>query len=196
VSITPAAGSRTAIGLLGVRKTTMASLGLTGVQIQYLQNSHRLKIKVQGDRASVPGGAVLTLYSLQALRRGLTAAEADSIAADYLGPAAPAMASGTAQGFSYDEGAYRLSSATGTDVSFSLALGQGGRRWLDVFGVSGWHGSTSPAVSVGGVPLVAGTDYVTTVDTANGVAYVKLMRPLVAQASGPGELTNGQIVIA
>ena len=139
---------------------------------------------------------MLTFYALQVLRRGLTAAEADSIAADYLNPAAPAMASGTSQGFSYDQGAYQLTSTTGTSVGFTLPLGPGGRRWLDVFAVSGWRGSAVPSVAVGGVPLTAGIDYVTTVDTSSDVAYVKLMRPLVAQAAGPTELTNGQIDIS
>jgi len=61
--------------------------------------------------------------------------------------------------------------------------------------VDGYSSTSLPTVSIGGVTLTEGTQYIAAVDTTNHVAYVKLMEPLVPGTPGSGQLKSGPITI-
>jgi PKD repeat protein len=195
--INPAAGSATQLGLLAVRKTSLTGLGLTNPKFLYMQNNHRLKIKTQGNLAAFPASTTFTFYLIQVLRRNLTASDGASIAADYLHPDSPAMISGSFSGFSYDEGAYQFTSANGFTLQFSPALvAPVTTRWIDVYKIAGWNGSLPIRVTVGSTALQPGVDYISLIDPASHVAYVKLMKPLVASPGGANQLAIGTVTIS
>jgi hypothetical protein len=51
-------------------------------------------------------------------------------------------------------------------------------------------------VTLNGVQLRAGVDFISMVDTATNVAYVKLMKPLVPGSPGTSQLEAGPITIS
>jgi len=62
--------------------------------------------------------------------------------------------------------------------------------------VDGYSSTSLPTVSIGGVTLTEGTQYIAAVDTTNHVAYIKLMEPLVpalraAVSSSPARSPSG-----
>lgn len=137
----------------------------------------------------------MTFYLLQAISRNLTAAEAESIASDYLNPDTPAMAAGSFTGYSRDEAIYNFTASQNVVTftpTFSATVQE---RWLDVYRVSGYTESTLPGVTLNGTLLTPGVDYVSYVDASNQVAYVKLLKPLVPGTPTAGELHAGPITI-
>jgi len=77
-----------------------------------------------------------------------------------------------ADGFNEAEGCYVLKS-TGKGVRFTLH-GAKVQRMQPAFKVKGWNGSSSPRLTVGGTPLVQGTDF--QASSAAGVLLVTLAR--------------------
>jgi len=137
----------------------------------------------------------MSFYVLQAISRNLTGAQAQSIAADYLNPDPPSMGVGTFNGFNYSEGLYSFT-ASNNVVTFTPSFSQVVReRWLDVYKATNYTGPSLPGVTINGVLLTPGVDYVSYVDQANAVAYVKLLKPLVPGAPAAGELQSGPITI-
>jgi hypothetical protein len=72
VYITPVAGKGVSIGQMTVRQKpwTTISPAWTTPSLVYLQNTARLKLKVQGGLASFPGSTTSTVYLLNARRGG------------------------------------------------------------------------------------------------------------------------------
>jgi len=194
--IVPSAGSGVSDGIVAVLATKLSTSGVLNPQIQDGLNSHRVKVTVFGDDQVFPANTTITFYLLQAITRNLTAAEAASIAADYLNPDTPVMTTGTFAGFSLNEGLYSFA-ASGNQVTFAPSFSSTvTERWLDIYKVTGYTVSAPPTVSVNGLPLTPGAQYVTAVDTANHVAYVKLLQPLVPGAAGSGQIQSGPITIS
>jgi hypothetical protein len=195
VYILPNAGSGITTGVIAVQKTSLAALGATSIQIQYLQNSNRLKLKVQGNLSSFPANTTFTLYYLQVLRKNLTSTESQSIASDYLNPDSPVMSTGTFNSFSYDEGLYQMT-ASNNKVQFTPTItGNVNQRWINIYKIANFTNVAISSISIGGSTLTVGTDYITYVDTVNQVAYVKLMHSLVQNGAMGNQLNNGLITI-
>lgn len=193
--ITPAAGSAVKLGVAAVRKTGLSVSGGSNLRFGYLQNSHRLKVFTGADLTTFPAGVTMTFYALQVLSRNLSVSSA-GIAADYLNPDNPAMQSGTFNSFSYDDGAYHFTTATGSSLLMTMNLTPTvSERWLTAFRVANWTGTIAPGVSIDGLALTAGVDYVSSVDTAGHTAHVKLLKPLAGSSLVAGTLKNGQIGI-
>jgi hypothetical protein len=107
------------------------------------------------------------------------------------------MISGSFSGFSYDEGAYQFTSANGFTLQFSPALvAPVTTRWIDVYKIAGWNGSLPIRVTVGSTALQPGVDYISLIEPASHVAYVKLMKPLVASPGGANQLAIGTVTIS
>lgn len=200
--IDPASGSGVSDGVAAALATNLSSLGLANLQIEALVNGNRLKIGVFGDNSvagqdySFPAGTTITFYLLQTISRNLTSAQAESIAADYLNPDAPTMTTGSFDGFSEGQGLYTFT-GSGNTVTFTPTFSSTVQeRWLDVYAVDGYTSTSLPTVSIGGVTLTEGTQYIAAVDTTDHVAYVKLMEPLVPGAPGTGQLQSGPITIS
>lgn len=197
----PASGSGVSDGISAALATNLSSLGLANLQIEALVNGNRLKIGVFGDNSvagqdySFPAGTTITFYLLQTISRNLTSTQAESIAADYLNPDTPTMTTGSFDGFSEEQGLYTFT-GSGNIVTFTPTFSSTvPERWLDVYAVDGYSSTSLPTVSIGGVTLTEGTQYIAAVDTTNHVAYVKLMEPLVPGTPGSGQLKSGPITI-
>jgi hypothetical protein len=194
--IVPNFGSGVHLGVEGIRKSGLAGAGAANLQFAYQQNSHRLKIDERGDLSSIPGNTTLTFYALQVLVRNLTATQAKSLAAEYIAPDKPTVSGGSFTGFSYDDGAYHFQSASGSSLQFTMAMNSvDGSRSLTAFVVNNWTKPNAPAVAVGGASLVAGSDYVSTVDPVTHIAYIKLLKQLAA-AAGANAIQNGTIALS
>jgi PKD repeat protein len=197
----PASGSGVSDGISAALATNLSSLGLANLQIEALVNGNRLKIGVFGDNSvagqdySFPAGTTITFYLLQTVTRNLTSAQAESIAADYLNPDTPTMTTGRFDGFSEEQGLYTFT-GSGNTVTFTPTFSSTVQeRWLDVYAVDGYTSTSLPTVSIGGVTLTEGTQYIAAVDTTDHVAYVKLMEPLVPGTPGTGQIQSGPITI-
>jgi PKD repeat protein len=197
----PASGSGVSDGISAALATNLSSLGLANLQLEALVNGNRLKIGVFGDNSvagqdySFPAGTTITFYLLQTVTRNLTSAQAESIAADYLNPDTPTMTTGSFDGFSEEQGLYTFT-GSGNTVTFTPTFSSTVQeRWLDVYAVDGYTSTSLPTVSIGGVTLTEGTQYIAAVDTTNHVAYVKLMEPLVPGTPGTGQIQSGPITI-
>jgi hypothetical protein len=194
--ITPAAGSGVSDGILAVPATKLTSLGLLNIQLLGESNSHRVKVLIYGNNSLFPAATTLTFYVLQAISRNLTAAQARSIAADYLNPDSPAMGVGASNGFSYEEGLYSFTASSNVVTftpGFTSTVQQ---RWLDIYKVTNYTAANLSGVTLNGVALTPGVDYVSYVDQANRVAYVKLLKPLVPGVPAAGQLRAGPITIS
>jgi PKD repeat protein len=197
----PASGSGVSDGISAALATNLSSLGLANLQIEALVNGNRLKIGVFGDNSvagqdySFPAGTTITFYLLQTVTRNLTSAQAESIAADYLNPDTPTMTTGSFDGFSDEQGLYTFT-GSGNTVTFTPTFSSTVQeRWLDVYAVDGYTSTSLPTVSIGGITLTEGTQYIAAVDTTNHVAYVKLMEPLVPGTPRAGQIQSGPITI-
>jgi hypothetical protein len=193
--ILPAASSSVKEGVVAAVATKLSTLGLLNVQVIGESNSHRVKVVVYGNNPTFPANTTKTFYVLQAITRNLTAGQAETIAADYLSPDAPSMGLGTFGGFSYDEGLYTFTAnnnVTTFTPTFSSTVQE---RWLDIYKVTGYTSTANPSVTLNDAPLASGIDYVSYVDTANQVAYVKLLKPLVPGSPASGQLQSGPITI-
>jgi hypothetical protein len=194
--IVPNAGSGVNLGIEAVRKSGLQSAGAANLKFAYQQNTHRLKIDQRGDLSAIPANTTLIFYALQIIARNLTPTQAKSIASDYIAPDSPTVSGGSFTGFSYDDGAYHFQSTNGSTLQFTMAMNAiDSSRWLTEFVVNNWTAATAPSVKVGGVSLVAGSDYVSTVDPTTRTAYVKLLKHL-ASASAPNTITNGTISLS
>jgi len=200
--IVPSSGSGVSDGVADVLATQLSTLSLGNLQIQTMVNGNRLKVGVFGDNAvagadySFPAGTTITFYLLQAISRNLTAAQAESIAADYLNPDSPSMTTGAFDGFNREQGLYTFTASANTVTftpTFSSTVPE---RWLDIYAIDGYTSSSMPAVSIGGVALTLGVQYLAAVDTVDHVAYVKLMEPLVPGTPGAGQIQSGSITIS
>jgi PKD repeat protein len=194
--VLPTSGSGTQDGMMAVLATKLTSLGLSNPEILSETNLHRLKVKVYGSKGSFPANTTISFYMLQAIDRNLSAQEAAAIAADFLNPDTPSMTTGVFQGFNLAQGLYQFAAADNQVTftpTFSAAVQE---RWLAIYEVNGYTADQLPTVTLGGVPLRPGIDFVATVDTATDVAYVKLMEPLVPGSPGTGQLESGQITIS
>jgi len=200
--IVPSSGSGVSDGVAAVLATQLSTLSLGNLQIQTMVNGNRLKVGVFGDNAvagadySFPAGTTITFYLLQAISRNLTAAQAESIAADYLNPDSPSMTTGAFDGFNREQGLYTFTASANTVTftpTFSSTVPE---RWLDIYAIDGYTSSSMPAVSIGGVALTLGVQYLAAVDTVDHVAYVKLMEPLVPGTPGAGQIQSGSITIS
>ncbi len=192
--ITPRSGSPVHLGVEAIRKAGLQTSGATNLQFEYQQNDHRLKIGERGHLGSIPGKATLTFYALQVLARDLNPVEAKSIASDYLHPDSPKVSGGSFTAFSYNDGAYHFSSSSGTSLQFTMAMEPvDSTRWLTEFAVTNWTSTKPPVVKVAGMSLVAGSDYVTTVDPTTHTTYVKLLRRLSSVPGAPNTIFNGTI---
>lgn len=200
--ITPASGHGVSISPFTVKKTGLVeAVGMTSNQVEYLQNSSRLKFKLQASKSSIPGSASYTLYYLQGFRRNAVTADFASIAADYLNPDSAAtfsqVAGGSAGGYSYDEGCNLFASTTGVGVEFMHSITSPvTKRWNPAYKITGWTG-TSPTVpvAINGATLTEGSDVLTHVDTTNGIAYVKVLRSIVPSGATGTDINNGLVVI-
>jgi hypothetical protein len=106
------------------------------------------------------------------------------------------MTTGQFQGFNLGQGLYQFA-ATGNQVTFTPTFsGAVQERWLDIYEVNGYTAGQLPTVTLNGVQLRAGVDFISMVDTATNVAYVKLMKPLVPGSPGTGQLEAGPITIS
>jgi hypothetical protein len=194
--VLPASGSGVSDGIVAVLASKLSALGLSNPEIISETNAHRLKVVVYGNNATFPGDTTESFYMLQAIGRNLTPPEAASIAADFLNPDVPSMTIGEFHGFDLTQGLYQFS-AVANRVTFTPTFsGSVQERWLDIYEVSGYTAGHLPTVMLNGVALTAGVDFVSMVDTATGVAYVKLMKPLVPGSPGPGQLASGSITIS
>jgi hypothetical protein len=193
--ILPATSSAVKEGVVAAVATKLSTLGLLNVQVVGETNIHRVKVVVYGNNSTFPANTTKTFYVLQAISRNLSAGQAATIAADYLNPDAPNMGLGTFGGFSYDEGLYTFT-ANGNVTTFTPTFSSSVQeRWLDIYKVTGFTSTASPSVTLNGVPLTSGIDFVSYVDPAGQVAYVKLMKPLVPGAPAAGQLQSGPITI-
>lgn len=203
VFITPTVASGLNLALFCVRAKasnggqSIASLtGASNAQITYLTNANRLKVKVRVDMSSFPGSTTMTLYYLEAMRRSYATGEASSMAADYLNPdGAGAFTTGTFSSYSLDEGAYVVAAASNKVVVTHTFPTNVAKRWLPSYKITSYTASGSPKVNLAGTNLVWGTDYISVVDTSNQIAYVKLLKVLVASGAGAGQLNNGALTI-
>lgn len=199
--IKPHAGSGVSTGIVSVKRQSVSAFtGSTNVQLLTALNANRLKIYLTGDNAGATGAATRTWYQLQAFRRGLTNAEAASIAADYVTPDAGTIVSvGTPAGTfaDPDEACYVLAVNGGNAAALTHTIaGNVTKRWLCAYKLTSYTSSQPPAVTLGGSGLAAGVDYVSAVDTSAQVAYVKLLKGLVASGAGATELNNGLLAFA
>ena len=194
--VLPSAGSGVQDGIVAVLATKLSSLGLSNPQILSETNLHRLKVKVYGNDAAFPANTTISFYVLQAIGRNLTPAEAAGIAADFLNPDVPSMTTGEFQGFGLGQGLYQFAAAD-NQVTFTPTFsGSVQERWLEIYEVNGYTAAQLPTVTLNGVQLRPGVDFISMVDTATGVAYVKLMKPLVPGSPGTGQLRSGPITIS
>lgn len=189
IYINPQSGSGLITSPFAIKKTGLVeAAGVTSGQVQYLQNTSRLKMKLQGSKTSVPANTTYTLYYAQGFRKSLAAGEVNAIAADYLNPDSfTGISGGSYTSYSYDEGANVLASTSGTSIQFSHTFtAPVTKRWNPFYKITNWTASTAP-VSKGGTALTSGTDYLSYVDTTNHVAYVKLLAPV--------QSTDGAILV-
>jgi hypothetical protein len=194
--VLPSSGSGVNDGIVAVLATKLSSLGLSNPQILSETNLHRLKVKVYGNNATFPANTTISFYMLQAIGRNLTPAEAAGIAADFLNPDVPSMTTGQFQGFNLGQGLYQFAAA-GNRVTFTPTFsGSVQERWLEIYEVNEYTAGQLPTVTLNGVQLRPGIDFISTVDTATDVAYVKLMKPLVPGSPGTGQLGSGPITIS
>ena len=198
VYITPTSASGLKDSVIGVRKTGLVEaigVGFTLAQIEYLVDSNRLKFKLQGTYATFPGSTTYTLYFIQAYRRNLAAGEAASLAADLLNPdTSGAFSVGTFSSYSYDEGRYVVGAAANqVEVTHTFPTNVT-VRWHLAYHLTGYTAATVPVVTLAGVRLVQGTDYVGYVDTINQVAYVQFLFDLVASGATGSQKNNGLLV--
>lgn len=198
IYITPQSGAGLSLTPFAIKKTGLVeAAGVTSGQIEYLQNASRLKMKLQGTLASFPASTTFTLYYLQGFRRSVAAGEINSIAADYLNPdGAGAFSVGTFSSYSYDEGCYVVAAASNEIAVTHTLTGSVTKRWLPMWKATSYTSISLPTVSLAGTALVSGTDYLAYVDTVNQIAYVKLLKQLVASGAGAGQLNNGLLTIA
>jgi hypothetical protein len=193
--VVPAAASAVKDGVVAVAATKLSTLGLLNIQVLGAANSHRIKVLVYGNNSVFPANTTKTFFVLQAIARNLNAAQAQSIAADYLNADAPSIGMGTFAGFSYEDGSYTFA-ANGNVTTFTPTFSSNVQeRWLGIYRVTGYTSGASPSVTLNGVPLTSGIDYLSYVDTGAQVAYVKLMKPLVPGTATAGQLQSGPITI-
>lgn len=201
VWINASTASALGAGIIGIRKTSLASIaGASGLQYAYAQDAVRMKFNAEISSAvTIPAATTYSFYFLQALRPGgTTGAEVVGIAADYLNPESSAVVShGTPASpfFSYDEGTYEIAAASNAaQLTFALPA-PATVKWLPSFKLTGYTLGTKPAVVLGGTALVEGTDYLAHVDTGAQIAYVKLLKQVVAAGAGAGQLNNGLLAV-
>lgn len=178
------------------------SLGTTP-KISYLgppdSTSSRVKVKVQVTLSSFPATTTKSPQYVQGFKRNPAAGDINSIAADLRNPDASSIVKqGTPASPFFDQlnGWYDIA-AVSNGVLLTHTIPSGGTaRWVPAYRITNWTDTSgSVPVSLNGVPLVAGSDYLTAVDTTNHIAYVKLMRSLVASGAGVGQLNNGPLLI-
>ena len=199
--IKPQSGSGVSTGIVSVKRQSISAfVGGTNVQLLTALNANRLKVYYACDHAAATGAATRTWYQFMAFRRGLTNAEAASLAADYLTPDAGTTVSvGTAAGTfaDPDEFCYVLAvDGTNSGALTHTISGNVTKRWCCAYKLTSYTSSQAPKVSLGGVDLVANVDYVSAVDVVAQVAYVKLLAGLVASGAGAGELNNALLAFA
>ena len=202
VGITPAVASGLTLGFLTVKqqRVTAYSPAWANAQIQYLQNTSRLKLKVQGDLSSFPGSATQTVYLLLALRRNLTSSDAAAIAADYLAPGVPTVTAGSFTSYSYDEGAYVFAASgsgatTVLGATLDLSPAHVTARYKPRLKVTGWSGG-EPRLTWGGAPLTNDVDYRHYNDTANSILYLQLYYDVVASGAVAGQRNNAALGVS
>lgn len=185
-----------------VKQTGLIEAGIGATpKISYLgppdATSSRVKVKVQVTVSSFPASTTKTLYFVQGLRNNAAAGEINSIAADLTQPdGAGIVSTGAFSSYSYDEGCYIIAAGSGNQVALTHTIPVGGTaRWNPMYKITGFTASYVKA-SLGGTTLVRGVDYIGWVDTTNQVAYVKLLKQLVASGAGAGQLNNAQLVMS
>ncbi len=196
VYITPKNASGISTGVETVIKTKLTSNGGSSNVVDYDQNTSRLKVYEYATIANFSALTTKTFYYLQVLDKNLTSGDAISIAADYLNPdTSGIMTTGSMSSFSYDEAAYQMT-ASGNEVLFTPTItGNVTERWINIYKIANYTSLVDPTVKIGSTSLTKNTDYLTYVDTGNQIAYVKLMKPLVASGASASQFNNGAIDI-
>ena len=197
VYITPSAASNHTLGVATIKqkKASTYTLPWGNVQLQYLQNTSRLKVKLQGDVAlTVPANSTQTFYLLNVFRRNLVAADIRAMASDYQNPGTP---SGPFTAFSYDERAFVFASSANVVIT-TLDLAAATLRYKPIIKLTGWTSSAAPLVEWAGVALVAGTDYQWVYDSANQALYVQLYFDVIPAGNTPmaGQKANAQLTVS
>lgn len=197
--IKPHSGSGVGRGVVATKKQTLSAfVGATTVVLNSQSNANRIKTYYQADRGTTTPAASRPWYEVLAYRAGLTDAEAGTIGADSKLPDASTIVSNGTPAtpfFDNDEFAYVMA-ASSNSVTFTHTIsGSITKRWICHYKLTGYTASTPPLVSLGGTQLSPITDYLAVVDTVAQVAYVKLLKGLVASGAGGTELNNAQLVI-
>lgn len=200
--VTPAGGSGLVDGIFAIKKTGVLSLGSASTpKIGYTQNGSRMKIHITAvTGGAFPASTTRVMNYIGGLRRSLTFADMQSVAADILNPdtsGAMTNVSGcTVSAFDYDQGWYPLtfSGTTTCQLQHSIA-GAVDKRWVPAYRISGWT-SADVRLKLASTFLNVGVDYLRYVDTVNQVAYVKLLKTIVASGAGAGQLNNAILLFA
>lgn len=194
--IVPAVGSGLSIGVATIKQKAISAYSppWANPQIQYLQNTSRLKVKLQGDLGSFPANTTATFYLLSVLRRQLTATDVRAMTADYQHPGTP---TGPFTSFSYDERAFVFASA-GTTVTTTLDLAAAALRFKPILKLTGWTNAAAPLLTWGGTALVAGTDYRSTYDAGAQTLYLQLYFDVIPTGGTPTarQRANAALVIS
>ena len=184
--ITPAPGSSVSRGIVTVKKQSGSSFaGTTGANLNSQSNASRIKVYYQYDKSTATTAGTHTWYQLLVYRKGLTAAEAASIAADYLNPDT---------GWNDDEACYVIAAPASNNASFTPSFPTNvTKRWLNHYKLTSYTGTSAPVVALAGTLLTRGIDYVSAVDTSAQVAYVVLLKGIVSSGAGATELNTGTL---
>lgn len=184
--ILPAAASGINLGTGAVKLEDLTALSpaWSSLQFQYLQNTSRLKVKIQATVSTFPASTTHTIHILRVLKRNLTSSDMAAIAADILAPGTPSTSVGSFTAFRTQERAYEFAaSANHLTATLDLSPVHVTTRYKPIVKVTGWTATILPTVTWGGSPLVNGVDFRYTIDQTNQILYLQLYFDVVASGA-------------
>lgn len=197
VFVTPSSGNvyGQTLGVVAVKSANLTSLWGGTPNLEYQQNTNRLKIDYNTNSATIPANTTWSFYVLKSLKRNLTSAVADAIAADFLHPGTPTASVGSFTAWRIDERAFEFAaSANAVTCTLDLSPLHVSVRYKPIYKITNWTANT-PVVAWNGAQLEAGVDYQYTVDSTNHVLYVQLYWDIVSSGAGAGQLNNAALSI-